>query len=320
VAIYVKARILQFKPTPTKPFVLGLPTGSSPLGVYQYLVKMYERGEISFQNVITFNMDEYVGLPLDHCQSYHSFMWENLFKHVDIKPDNANILDGNAPDPDAECKRYEDKIKSLGGIELFLGGIGTDGHIAFNEPGSSLRSRTRVKTLAYETIVANARFFDNDIKKVPTRALTVGVQTIMEAREVLLIITGQHKAHALMKSVEEGVNHMYTSSAVQLHPNSVIVCDEDATGELRVRTVRYFKGLQEVHDTMLGDSSDVFKITGQEHKDEKLKEKHVERPAPITPSSRIEPISPGPSTKSKKRKQETSGKNGKKQKDGEVDK
>jgi len=253
VAIYLKARILAFKPTQEKPFVLGLPTGSSPLGVYQHLVKMYERGEISFKHVVTFNMDEYVGLPRDHPQSYHSFMWSNLFKFIDIKPENVNILDGNAKDLQLECQRYEEKIKAFGGIELFLGGVGTDGHIAFNEPGSSLRSITRVKTLAYETVVSNARFFDNDIKKVPKLALTVGVKTVMDAREVLLIIVGQIKAHALMKCIEEGVNHMYTMSAIQLHSNAVIVCDEDATMELRVRTVRYFKGLETVHMTMLGD-------------------------------------------------------------------
>jgi len=255
VAIYVKARILSFKPTASKPFVLGLPTGSSPLGVYQQLVKMYERGEISFKHVITFNMDEYVNLARDHPQSYHSFMWSNFFKFIDIKPENVHLLDGNAKDLAMECKLYEEKIKSVGGIELFLGGVGTDGHIAFNEPGSSLTSVTRVKTLAYETIIANARFFDNDIKKVPKSSLTVGVKTVMDAREVLLIISGQHKAHALMKCIEEGVNHMYTMSAIQLHANSVIVCDEDATLELRVRTVRYFKGLETVHMTMLGDSA-----------------------------------------------------------------
>jgi len=253
VAIYIKARILAFNPTAEKPFVLGLPTGSSPLGVYQFLVKMYERKEISFKHVITFNMDEYVGLPRDHPQSYHSFMWDNLFKFIDIKPENVHILDGNAKDLQVECREYEERIKAAGGIELFLGGVGTDGHIAFNEPGSSLRSVTRVKTLAYETIVANARFFDNDIKKVPKLALTVGVKTIMNAREVLLIVVGQHKAHALMKCIEEGINHMYTMSAIQLHSNGVIVCDDDATLELRVRTVRYFKGLETVHMTLLGD-------------------------------------------------------------------
>jgi len=255
VATYIKTRITNFKPTKDKPFVLGLPTGSSPLIVYKLLVQMFKKKELSFEHVITFNMDEYVDLPRDHSESYHSFMWNNLFKHIDIKPENAHILNGNADDLKEECDSYEEKIKKVGGIELFLGGIGTDGHVAFNEPGSSLKSMTRVKTLAYETIVANARFFENDISKVPKKALTIGVQTLMNAREVLIIVTGQHKAHALMKCIEEGVNHMYTLSAIQMHENAVLVCDDDATGELRVRTVRYFKGLEKVHDEMLGLTS-----------------------------------------------------------------
>lgn len=223
---------------------------------------MFKNGEISFVNVITFNMDEYVSLPTEHPESYHSFMWNNLFKHIDIKPENVNILDGNAPDLELECKQYEDKMEAVGGIELFVAGIGTDGHIAFNEPGSSLTSRTRVKTLAYETVVANARFFDGDIHKVPKMALTVGVGTVMDAREVLVIVTGQHKADALAKCVEHGVNHMYTLSAVQMHTRACIVCDEDATNELRVRTVKYFKGLERVHDELLGRSN-MF-LTGHE--------------------------------------------------------
>lgn len=174
-ANYIKERINQFNPTADRPFVLGLPTGSSPIGTYQKLVELYRQGQLSFEHVVTFNMDEYVGLPRDHPESYHSFMWNNLFKHVNIKPENVHILDGNAPDLDEECKRFEAEIVRVGGIELFLGGIGPDGHIAFNEPGSSLTSRTRVKTLAYETIIANARFFDGDISKVPKLALTVGV-------------------------------------------------------------------------------------------------------------------------------------------------
>lgn len=174
-ANYIKERIRQFGPSSERPFVLGLPTGSSPIGVYKRLVELFKKGEVSFKNVVTFNMDEYVGLPRDHPESYHSFMWNNLFKHVDIKPENVHILDGNAPDLDEECKKFEAEIARVGGIELFLGGIGPDGHIAFNEPGSSLTSRTRVKTLAYETIIANARFFGSDITKVPKLALTVGV-------------------------------------------------------------------------------------------------------------------------------------------------
>lgn len=168
-------------------------------------VALHKAGQLSFQHVITFNMDEYVDLPRDHPESYHSFMWTNLFRHIDIQPANVHILNGNAPDLKAECAAYEEKIAAVGGIELFLGGIGQDGHIAFNEPGSSLQSRTRVKTLAYETIVGNARFFGGDVNKVPKMALTVGVGTILDAREILVIVTGQHKAMALERCIEQGV-------------------------------------------------------------------------------------------------------------------
>ncbi|KAK3841068.1 MAG: glucosamine-6-phosphate isomerase 1 [Linnemannia gamsii] len=255
VAKYVKERIKEFAPTSNNPFVLGLPTGSSPVGVYRNLVKFHQAGELSFKHIVTFNMDEYVGLPRDHPESYHSFMWKHLFKHVDILPENVHILDGNAKDLDLECHRFEEKIDAVGGIELFLGGIGPDGHIAFNEPGSSLNSRTRVKTLAYETIVANARFFDNDITKVPNLALTVGVGTVMDAREVCVIITGAHKALALAKCIEEGVNHMWTVSAIQLHPRGMVVCDEDATLELHVKTVNYFKSIEKVHEQLIGSDN-----------------------------------------------------------------
>ena len=251
VAAYVKKRILDFKPTDDRPFVLGLPTGSSPLKTYQRLVEYFKAGELSFRNVVTFNMDEYVGLPAEHPESYHAFMWENLFKHIDIPPQNVHILDGMAEDLQAECDSYEAKIVKYGGIELFLGGIGSDGHIAFNEPGSSLHSRTRVKTLAYDTILANARFFNGDVSKVPRSAVTVGVGTVMDAREVLIIITGAHKALALSQAVEQGVSHMVTVSALQMHRRACIVCDEDATMELRVKTVKYFKGIQQTQEEVL---------------------------------------------------------------------
>jgi len=169
----------------------------------------------------------------------------NFFKDIDINPANVNLLDGTAEDLQAECDRYERKIESMGGIELFLGGIGPDGHIAFNEPGSSIYSRTRVKTLAFDTVKANSRFFEGNLDAVPKMALTVGVGTVMDAREVVVIITGSHKAHALAKCIEEGVSHMWTVSALQLHKRACIVCDEEATLDLRVRTVKYFKGIQE---------------------------------------------------------------------------
>jgi len=243
-AHYIVKRILDFKPTKNKPFVLGLPTGSSPIGTYKEMIKLHKEGKISFKNVITFNMDEYVKIPEDHPESYHSFMAKNFFDHIDIPKNQINILNGNAKDLEKECADYEKRIKEAGGIELFLGGIGPDGHIAFNEPGSSLKSRTRIKTLTYDTILANSRFFDNDINKVPKQALTVGVGTVMDAREVILVVNGYKKAIALQKCVEEGVNHIWTASALQLHPHSMIVCDEEATAELKVKTVNYFKDIE----------------------------------------------------------------------------
>jgi glucosamine-6-phosphate deaminase len=227
-----------------RPFVLGLPTGSSPLGMYRRLIEMNRAKLVSFANVVTFNMDEYVGLPKEHPQSYYRFMWDNFFSHIDIPAKNVHILDGMAPDLAAECAAYEDKILKAGGIDLFVGGIGPDGHIAFNEPGSSLSSRTRIKTLTMDTKIANGRFFDNDPAKVPTTALTVGVGTVMDAREVLVLANGQNKARALQHAIEEGVNHMWTISCLQLHQKGIIVCDEDATLELKVGTVRYFKDIE----------------------------------------------------------------------------
>ena len=196
-------------------------------------------------------MDKYVGLPRDHPKSYHYFMFYNFFQHVDIDPANVHILDGNAEDLQAECNAFEDKIKECGGIELFVGGIGPDGHIAFNEPGSSLASRTRVKSLAMDAIIANARFFGNDITKVPQQALTVGVGTVMDAKEVMILILGAHKAYALHKAIEDGVSHMWTVSAFQQHPSTLFICDENATLELKVKTVKYFKSLMRFHNQMI---------------------------------------------------------------------
>ncbi len=243
-AHHIARRIRDFAPSAKKPFVLGLPTGSSPLGVYRELIALHKKAALSFRDVVTFNMDEYIGLPEDHPQSYHYFMHRNFFDHIDLPKENIHILNGNAPDPVAECKAYEEAIRSYGGIRLFLGGIGPDGHIAFNEPGSSLSSRTRIKSLTYDTILANSRFFDNDVNKVPKNALTVGVATVMDAEEVIILVNGYKKARALKKVVEEGVNHMWTVSALQLHPKGMIVCDDEATMELKVGTVKYFKDIE----------------------------------------------------------------------------
>lgn len=243
-ADYVAARINEARPTPEHPFVLGCPTGSSPLGMYRALIRLYEAGKVSFANVVTFNMDEYCNLPESHPESYHSFMWNNFFSHIDIKKENVNFLDGNAPDIEAECKRYEDKIKSYGGVDLFMGGVGQDGHIAFNEPGSSLTSRTRQMSLTTDTIIANSRFFGGDLNAVPKTALTVGVGTVMDARTVLLLVNGHAKSRALHHGVEAGISQMWTISALQLHPDAIIACDEAACDDLKVSTYRYFKDVE----------------------------------------------------------------------------
>lgn len=243
-ANHIAGRINAFGPTPDKPFVIGLPTGSTPLGTYKELINLYKAGKVSFENVVTFNMDEYVGLDENHPQSYHYFMWENFFKHINIKKENVNILDGMTKDLQAECDAYEKKIASYGGIKLFLGGVGCDGHIAFNEPGSSLSSRTRVKTLTQDTVIVNSRFFDNDINQVPKTALTVGVGTVCDAEEVMILITGHNKAVALKHAIEEGISQMWTVSSLQMHKKAVIVCDDDSTDELKVGTVKYFKDIE----------------------------------------------------------------------------
>jgi glucosamine-6-phosphate deaminase len=243
-ARHIAERINAFNPSADRPFVLGLPTGGTPLETYKELIALYQQGKVSFKNVVTFNMDEYVGLPESHPESYHSFMYNNFFNHVDITPANINLLNGNAPDVDEECRRYEEKIKSYGKIHLFMGGVGNDGHIAFNEPASSLASRTRIKTLTHETRVANSRFFDNDIHQVPKYALTIGVGTLLDAHEVIILVTGYNKAAALQAAVEGCVNHLWTVSALQLHAKAIIVCDEPATMELKLKTIKYFSELE----------------------------------------------------------------------------
>lgn len=240
-ANYIVKRINDFAPTESNPFVLGLPTGSSPLGTYKKLIELNKSGAVSFQHVVTFNMDEYVGIPQDHPESYHRFMFDNFFNHIDIQKKNIHILDGNAAYLNKECDEFEEKIKSFNGIQLFLGGMGADGHLAFNVPGSPINSRTRLVNLNYDTIVSNSRFFDNDLAKVPKQALTVGVQTVLDSHEIVIIVNGYKKARALQHVVEEGINHMWTLSALQMHPRGIIVCDEDATMELKVGTVKYFR-------------------------------------------------------------------------------
>ena len=215
------------------------------IDTYDELIRMYRNGEVSFKNVVTFNMDEYVGLPVEHPESYHSFMFKYLFDHIDINPKNIHILDGNAPDLAAECENYEKAIEKAGGIDLFLGGVGEDGHLAFNEPFSSLNSRTRVMTLTYDTRVVNSRFFDNDVNQVPHQAMSVGIATVMGAKEVLVEGFGAKKARAIAAAVEGPVSQYVTLSALQYHPNGIVLIDDEAAGELKVNSYRYFKAVEQ---------------------------------------------------------------------------
>ena len=227
-------------------FVLGLPTGETPLPLYGYLIAALYEGEIDFARVHTVNLDEYVGLPPNHPQSYRYFMMHNLFRFINIPLQQTHMPNGLARDTERECGRYQRLIESMG-VDLWVLGIGRNEHIAFNEPGSSLASRTRIKTLNEDTIIENSRFFDNDVDQVPKTALTVGVATVMDARTVMIIVSGHNKARALQEAVEHGLNHMWTVSCLQLHPHGLIVCDEAATVEMKVGTVNYFRDIEKVN-------------------------------------------------------------------------
>ena len=247
-AHYIAAKINEKASRTSEPFVIGLCTGSTPIETYAELIRMVKAGEVSFKNVISFNMDEYVGLPVEHPESYHSFMHRYLFDHIDEKPENIHILDGNAKDPVAECAAYEKAIVDAGGFDLFLGGVGEDGHIAFNEPFSSLESRTRVITLTQDTREVNARFFDGDFNKVPKQAMTVGVATVLSSKEVVILAFGSKKARAIRDAVEGPMSHYCTLSGLQAHPAGTIVCDESSIGEVKVNSYRYFKAVEEAEN------------------------------------------------------------------------
>jgi len=219
----------------TKPnAVIGMATGSSPLGLYKELVRMYQEDGLDFSQVTTFNLDEYVGLKAHHEQSYHYFMHENFFKHVNIAPENIYIPSGTTNNYQSFCQWYEQRIEHYGGIDIQILGIGSDGHIAFNEPGSSLSSRTRLKTLAKQTIDDNARFFENR-EEVPIYAITMGVGTILEARKLVLVANGDKKADAVAQAVEGPVTSMITASALQLHPDTKVFLDDPAASKLQMR-------------------------------------------------------------------------------------
>ncbi len=240
-ADYVVYRINKHRPSPKKPFVLGLPSGSTPLGMFEALARYYKEGKVSFENVVFFGMGEYVGVGAGDEHGFQYFLWDKFLKYVNIKKEHVHFLDGLTTNFSKECANYENAIAAAGGVNLFIGGVGEDGHIAFNEPYSSLSSRTRAKLLAPSTIRANSRFFDNDESKVPPMVLTIGIQTMMDADEVMILATGATKAEAIKHAVCGGISHVWPVSVLQQHPHGIIACDEDATCELSAETIAYFK-------------------------------------------------------------------------------
>ena len=231
-AAYIKEKINAFAPMPKKPFVLGLPTGGTVVDMYANLRLFYKNRLLSFKNVPTFNMDEYVGLPLDHPQSYRSYMHCNLFDGTDFQPENIHLLNGQAKDLNQECAQYEAAIAALGGIDLFLGGVGRNGHIAFNEPGSAFNTRTRLVDLTPSTIEANSRFFLNDPHRVPKQALSVGIGTVTDAKEVLFLASGEKKAEAVAHLAMPGKDLNWPITALKLHPHATLLADPEACEQL----------------------------------------------------------------------------------------
>ena len=222
------ARLVREKPHA----VLGLATGGTPLPLYRELVRLHRDEGLDFSRVTTFNLDEYLGLGPGHPQSYHHFMREHLFDHLNIPVQNTHIPDGLTPDVPAFCRKYERRIAEAGGIDLQILGIGSDGHIGFNEPGSSFASRTRIKTLARETLRDNARFFDGDLAQVPHHCITMGIGTIMDARCVLLLAFGSGKADAVAGMVEGPVTASLPASILQHHPAAKVLIDSPAATAL----------------------------------------------------------------------------------------
>jgi glucosamine-6-phosphate deaminase len=229
IAARIIAKLVRSKPDA----VLGLATGSTPVATYRELIRMHREEGLDFSKVRTFNLDEYVGLPPEHAQSYHAFMDENLFGHINVQRENIRIPDGMAVDVPAECARFEADIIAAGGIDAQLLGIGTDGHIGFNEPTSSLASRTRIKTLTEQTRADNARFFGGDLEKVPFHCVTMGVGTIMACRQVIMLAFGANKAQAIAEAVEGPITSMNPATVLQMHPVAKCIVDEPAATRLQ---------------------------------------------------------------------------------------
>jgi glucosamine-6-phosphate deaminase len=212
--------------------VLGLATGSTPIGMYVELARMQSTLRLDFSKVTTFNLDEYVGLGTEDSQSYHYFMYENFFSHTNIREDSIHIPDGKAPDPAAECQHYEEQIQETGGIDLQILGIGRNGHIGFNEPADYFESQTHLAVLKEDTRKANARFFDGDMSRVPTHALSMGMGTIMKAREIILLANTPEKAKAIYKAIEGPVHPQSPASILQLHPKTTMIIASEAAQDL----------------------------------------------------------------------------------------
>lgn len=231
-ARFIQTRAEAFAPRTNKPFVLGLPTGSTVLDLYACLCRDYQNARLDVSHWMTFNMDEYVGLSPQDTQSYHYYMQTNLFDRVHFRPGYTHILNGQAADLSAECEQYELAIARAGGIELFIGGVGRNGHLAFNEPGSSFTSRTRPITLTPSTRQANARFFGGNSSRVPAQALTVGIGTILAARELLFLASGSSKATAVARLALGEITPNWPITALKTHPHAILLVDEAATAEL----------------------------------------------------------------------------------------
>ncbi|WP_108123976.1 glucosamine-6-phosphate deaminase [Saccharospirillum mangrovi] len=229
--------------------VLGLATGSTPIALYRELIRRFQAGEVSFAQARSFNLDEYLGLAGEHPQSYRHFMNRELFDQIDINPANTQVPNGAAKDPLAACDAYEAAIKTAGGIDLQLLGIGRNGHIGFNEPSSSLASRTRVKTLTPDTVEANKRFFKAD-EFQPNLAITMGIGTIMEARKILLLATGEGKAEAVREAVEGPVAARCPASILQMHPRATLVLDRAAAKALK--DVDFYEYIERENQRLLG--------------------------------------------------------------------
>ena len=225
--------------------VLGLATGSTPVDMYKEMIKAVKAKKVSYKQVRTWNLDEYWGLPGTHDQSYRYFMDKNLFDSIDIKKANTHVLNGLAKDWKKEVKAYEAAIKKAGGIDIQVLGIGSDGHIAFNEPGSSLASRTRLVSLTPQTIKDNSRFFKKT-SDVPTQALSMGVGSIMESKKIVLLAFGKNKAAAVAGAVEGGISQFCTASALQMHPDAWFFCDEAAAAKLKLKKYYAWRGREEL--------------------------------------------------------------------------